>query len=45
MPLQKGSSKVVISRNIREMIRSGYPQDRAVAAALREAKVPKKKKK
>lgn len=44
-PLQKGSSKVVISRNIREMIKSGYPHDVATAAALRTAKVPKKKKK
>jgi len=44
MPLAKGSSKVVISRNIREMIRSGYPKSVAVAAALHTAH-PKKKKK
>ena len=45
MPLQKGSSKVVISRNIREMIQSGYPKSQAVAAALNTARAPKKKKK
>jgi hypothetical protein len=45
MPLVKGSSKVVISKNIREMIKSGYPKSSAVAAALRTASVPKKKKK
>jgi hypothetical protein len=45
MPLVKGSSKVVISKNIREMIKSGYPKSQAVAAALSTAKVPKKPKK
>lgn len=45
MPLEKGSGKAVIGRNIAEMIRSGYPPSRAKAAALRQAGVPKKKKK
>lgn len=38
MPLKKGSSKATISYNIREMMRSGHPQDQAVAAALRSAR-------
>jgi hypothetical protein len=43
-PLKKGSSKKTISGNIREMMRSGYPQKQAVAASLRSAGVPKKRK-
>ena len=45
MPLKKGSSKKIINYNIREMIKSGYSQDRAVAAALSMAKKKKKSKK
>jgi hypothetical protein len=45
MPLKKGKSKKVISENIREMMNSGYPQKQAVAASLRSAGVPKKRKK
>jgi hypothetical protein len=45
MPLKKGSSKKTISSNIREMMASGYPQKQAVAASLRSAGVPKKRKK
>ncbi len=37
MPLKKGRSKKVISKNIREMRHAGYPQKRAVAAAMRTA--------
>jgi hypothetical protein len=43
MPLQKGSSRATISKNIREMIQSGYPKSQAVAAALHTAGTPKKK--
>ncbi len=42
-PLRKGSSKATIAANIREMKKAGYPTDRAVAASLRQAGVPKKK--
>ncbi len=48
MPLLQGTSKKTISRNIREMIKSGHPQKVAVAAALSQArksgaKIPKKR--
>jgi hypothetical protein len=45
MPLKKGSSRKTISSNIKEMMASGYPQKQAVAASLRSAGVPKKRKK
>jgi hypothetical protein len=38
MPLQAGSSREVISANIRDMIHAGHPQNQAVAAALRNAR-------
>lgn len=38
MPLQAGSSRDVISSNIREMIASGHPQRQAVAASLENAR-------
>lgn len=37
MPLEKGTSKAVISRNIREMEKAGHPHNQAVAAALHTA--------
>lgn len=41
MPLKEGSSKEVISQNIREMKESGHPQEQAVAAALSNARKSK----
>jgi len=38
MPLKKGKSRKVVSKNIREMVRSGHPQKQAVAAALNQAR-------
>ena len=42
MPLKKGKGKAVISKNIREMIRSGHPKKQAVAAALSQARKKKR---
>lgn len=44
-PLEKGSSKATISKNIKEMVAAGRPQKQAVAAAMRSAGKSKRKKK
>ena len=43
MPLIKSARPSAIAHNIREMKKAGYPQKRAVAAALRTADEAKKK--
>lgn len=50
MPLKSGSSRSVISSNIKEMEASGHKPSQAIAASLNEARrsgahIPKKKKK
>lgn len=37
MPLEQGSSKEIIGRNIAELIKSGHKKDQAVAIAFKEA--------
>lgn len=43
-PLKRGRSRKVISENIRELRHSGRPQAQAVAIAMREAGVARKRK-
>lgn len=43
MPLARGSSKEVISHNIKKLMDEGYPQKQAVAIALSEARGHKKR--
>jgi len=37
MPLKKGSSKKVISENIKELVHSGRPKNQAIAIAMSKA--------
>lgn len=43
MPLQPGKSKAIVSANIHELVKSGYPVKQAVAIALRNSGAPKPK--
>jgi len=44
MPLKRGSSKAIISANIRELIHSGHSQKQAIAIAMKTAGKSRKKK-
>lgn len=41
MPIEKGRSKAVRDRNIREMVESGHPVAQAAAAAYRQQRKSK----
>jgi hypothetical protein len=45
MPLKPGKSKAAVSSNIRTEIAAGKPKNQAIAIALSEAGLSKKKKK
>ncbi len=42
MPLKSGSSKKVVSANIRELMHSGRPQKQAIAIAMGKSRKKKK---
>jgi len=44
MPLKKGSSRAVVSSNIKREMKAGKPQKQAVAIALRSAGKSRKRK-
>ena len=44
MPLKKGKSKAVVSQNISELVKSGRPRKQAIAIAMSEAGMSRKKK-
>jgi len=45
MPLEKGKSDKVVSRNISELVKSGKPQKQSVAISMKQAGRSKAKKK
>ena len=45
MPLKRSPSQSAFKNNIKEMVKSGHPQKQSVAAAYREQREAKKKKK
>lgn len=44
MPLKSGKSKKTISANIKELVKSGRPQNQAIAIAMEKAREVDRKK-
>lgn len=42
MPLAKGKSKKIVSKNISKLVHEGYPQKQAIAIALSSSKKKRK---